>query len=311
LLIFALCALSLTAVHGGTARAAEEDLPELMTYDPTYTGVRNEAADEIRTMQSKSLADKGFIKPNVVHVAVVHHTYMDDDQFGIQMAIPDMISGCYTLTPLEYETKFTEPHFLDVKVKKYRRIAPEGSAATRKCDTQNKMSTALMVLSKKDLQKRGTQEIRFTTEVAGDNYRVVLDDNHLELIPRSMMIFKAQNMAGPLKDRIIYSFASDKMVALQIPMAKPGEDLSSQITSFAYTRALVPTTPNAPATWGGNGMATYYFYDQSGMTVSKITDVGYAEIGKISVERPYDGANGRTTTPVELSVFVTRPGTQL
>lgn len=281
-----------------------------MTYDPQYQGWVNQTAEQIRSAQRASLADKGFIKPDVVQIAVVHHPYMEDDQFGIQMAVPDMISGCFTLTPLEYEAKFTEPHFLDIKVKKYRRVAPEGSAATRKCDNQNKMSTALMVLSKKDLQDKGTQEIRFSTETGTDNYRIILTEDHLELVPRSMMIFKGQNMGGPLKDRILYSFASDKMIALQVPMANPGENLSYEIETFARTRALTPVNPGA-ATWSGNGMATYYFYDDNGHIIDQIGENGYAELGQIAVNRPYDGPEGRTTTAVPLSVFVTRPGTQL
>ena len=307
--------LSFLALSGAFAAPSfaqsEDDLPEVMTYDPTFSGKTNEAAEAIRTAQRQSLSDKGFIRPDAVQVAVVHYPYMEENQFGIQMAVPDMVSGCYTLSPLEYEAKFVDPYFLDIKVKKYRRVPPEGANAHKKCDANNKMSTALMVLDKTDLKSRGTQEIRFSTEMGTDTYKVILDDAHLELVPKSMMIFKAQNLAGPLKDRIMYSFASDKMVALQIPMAQPGEDLTRQVTQFARTRAMSPATPDAPASWGGNGMATYYFYDQSGHIVSQIGEKGYAEIGKVTVNRPYDGPDGRTETSVELSVFVTRPGTQL
>lgn len=308
-LTFALLLLAFAAPV--PAFAQDDDLPESQTYDPTYMGVPNQAADYIRGLQRQSLVDKGFIKPTMVQVAVVHYPYMEEDQFGIQMAVPDMVSGCYTLTPLEYEAKFVDPYYLDIKVKKYRRIAPEGVNVRAKCDKKNKMSTALMVLSKKDLMERGTQEIRFSTEVATDNYKVVIDDAHLELVPRSMVVFKGRDMAGPLKDRIIHSFASDKMIALHVPMAKTGEDLTDQVLSFAKTRALTPATPDQPAAWGGNGLATYYFYDQNGHIIDQIGENGYAEIGKISVNRPYDGDMGRGETPVELSVFVTRPGTQL
>lgn len=310
ILTLSLCVLALS---GGfvPSFAQDEDLPESMTYDPQFAGWVNQNAEQIRNAQRASLMDKGFIKPDQVQVAVVHHPYMDDDQFGIQMTVPDMISGCFTLTPLEYEAKFTEPHYLDIKVKKYRRVAPEGSAATRKCDINNKMSAALMVLSRKDLKEKGTQEIRFSTEAGVDNYRVIMTEDHLELVPRSMMIFKGQNMSGPLKDRILYSFASDKMVTLQVPMAYPGEDLTEAVTMFARTRALTPANAAAPATWSGNGMATYYFYDDNGHVIDQIGEDGYAELGQIAVNRPYDGPDGRTTTPVNLSVFVTRPGTQL
>ena len=65
-----------------------------------------------------------------------------------------------------------------------------------------------------------------------------MDDTHIELVPRSMMIFHAQSLSGPLKDRIIYTFAGSKVVTLQVPMAQSGEDLSEEIASFAITRGL-------------------------------------------------------------------------
>ncbi len=300
--IFALSLLAvIPAVH------AQEEGPESQIYDPTYTGTIPDAVREIQERQRASMADKGYIYPTEVQVDVVHYPYMEDNQFGIQMAIPDMISGCYSLTPLEYEAKFVDPHFLDIKVKRYRRVAPEGSAATEKCSMQNKMSTALMVLDKKDLQSRGTQEIRFSTAAGADTYKIILDDAHIELIPESMIVFRAANPAGPLKDRILHSFASDKMIVLQVPMAQPGEDISEAVGNFARTRALKPASDIG----GGKGEDTYYFLDESGRFAKEIGADGYAEIGTITVQRPSDGPEGRTTTPVELTVFVTRPGTRL
>lgn len=305
--------LSVLALSGGFAPsfAQDDSLSEKNTYDPQYQGWVNQTAEGIRAAQRASLTDKGFIVPDTVQITLVHHDYMTEDQFGIQMSVPDMVSGCFTLTPLEYQADFTPPHYLDIKVKQYRRIAPEGSTATQKCDAQNKMSSSLVVLSKDDLKEKGTQEIRFSTPAGTDNYKIVITDDRLELIPRSMMVFKGQGMAGPLKDRIMYSFANDKMITLQVPMAKPGEDLTDEIILFAKTRALTPTNPDSPATWSGDGTATYYFYDDNGHILEQIGDNGYAEIGQIAVNRPYDGPEGRTTTPVPLSVFVTRPGTQL
>lgn len=290
---------------------AQDDgnLPEMMTYDPTFSGGLNQEAEKIRDMQRQSLGDKGYITPMAVNVSIVHPSYMDENQFGILMAVPDVMSGCYTLTPLEYEAKFTQPDSLNIRVKHYRRLAPEG--ANTKCDTRNKMATALMVLDKKDLLERGTKEINFSTEAARDTYRLVLSDNRLELIPQSMMAFKAPGLTGELKDRLVYTFTSNKMVALQVPMAKSGEDLSEELQNFARTRALKPADADAPTSWAGNGTATYYFYDDAGHVVAQIGEKGYAELGKITVSRPYDGPDGRTEAPVTLSVFATRPGTQL
>ncbi len=308
LLIFALLALMPCV----SAHAQDEGGSESQLYDPTFTGSGgSKAAEQIKAMQKESMADKGFITPQSVHVSLVHYPYMDDNQFGIQMAVPDVVSGCYKITPLGYEAKFVEPFFLDIEVKKYRRVAPEGAPGRTTCDQKNQMSTALMVLDKEDLIKRGTQEIRFSSEIARDTYKIMIDDSQVTLIPKSMMMFKAQNMTGPLKDRLVYSFASDKMVALHVPMAEPGEDVGEQVTAFAKLRALKPASEDGNAVMTGNGTATYYFYDEGGHIRDKIGENGYAELGKIQVNRPYDGPEGRTEIPVELSVFVTRPGTQL
>lgn len=299
----------LTLVFAPPVFAQEEDLPETMTYDPTYTGIANEAADQIRNLQRQSLTDKGFIKPQVVQVSLVHYPYMQEDQFGIQMAVPDMVSGCYKLTPLEYEAKFTEPHFLDIRVKKYRRIAPRG--AMQKCDAQNKMATALMVISKKDLEEKGTREIRFSSEVASDNYKIILTDADIQLVPRSMIVFKAKPLGGPLKDRIVHNFSNSKMVTLQVPMANAGEDLSEEVLSLAYSRGLSPANAGQAPSWNENGRASYYFYDDGGNVMSRIQPDGYTQLGTIEVSRPMDGADGRSETKVPLTVFATRPGTQL
>jgi len=301
LLSLALIALSLPAF------AQDTDLPEIQTYDPTFSGRVNQTANQIRNMKAQSLSDKGFIKPSTVQVSIVHPDYMDDDQFGLQMAVPDVVSGCYELTPLEYEANFVDPYFLDIKVKKYRRIAPEGANAGN-CGTENKQSTGLMVLSRKDLEKRGTKEIRFSTETVTDTYQIFWSASGIELKPESMVVFKAQNMGGSLKDRITYEFKNQTMVVLQVPMAEPSDDVERQIAEFAMVRALSPAGESEASP---NGKRVYYFYDNGGHIAGEIGPEGYGELGRITVGRPMDGPGGRRVVAKELSVFVTRPGTEL
>lgn len=291
------------------AIAQDDGSPETQTYDPTFSGSANQAGDYIRGLQKQSQVDKGYIKPQIVHVSVIHEPYMDEDQIGLQMAVPDVVSGCYKLTPLEYEANFVDPYFLDIKVKRYRRIAPEAGAAVAKCDRQNRMSTAMMVLSKKDLMQRGTQEIRFSTDAGTDKYKIQLSDSVLELVPESMVVFKAQGLGGSLKDRILHTFTGGNVIALHVPMAKPGDNVGNELVRFASMHALSPTGDAPSAT--RNGAPLLYFYDQSGATQSQIGPDGYAEVGTITVNRPYDGPQGRVWTPINLSVFVTRPGTEL
>ncbi|MFA5591784.1 MAG: hypothetical protein WC989_00525 [Micavibrio sp.] len=300
-------ALLCAAILFGAAspsRAQEES----QTYDPTFTGRSNEAADYIRSMQRQSMQKQGFIKPDEVHVSLVRHDYMEDDQFGLQMAVPDVVSGCFEFSPLEYEANFNDPHYLDIKVIHYRRIEPQGGAQAGRCDRQNRMSTAIMVLSRSDLQKRGTQEIRFTADAGTDKYQILWNGSAIELRPLSMMVFKGRPLSGPLNDRIRLGFNGDSVVALHVPMAESGDDVDAQIHQFAMHRAM------APAQDGGNGDSggrIYYFYDQGGHIASQIGEEGYGELGTIMISRPMDGPGGRKLVQKELRVFVTRPGTRL
>jgi hypothetical protein len=92
-------------------------------------------------------------------------------------------------------------------------------------------------------------------------------------------------------------------------MAQPSDNVYGQIMQFATMRALSPAEGYQNT---GNGQRTFYFYDVSGRFASEIdAGGGYSELGSIVVNRPYDGPNGRTATGVNLSVFVTRPDTQL
>ncbi len=285
------------------AASAQE---EMMTYDPTYTGQGNQAAVQLHEAQRQSLGNKGYITPTEVYLDLVHYPYMSDDQFGIQMTLPDMVSGCYDFTPLEYETKYNEPDYMTIKVKHYRRLSPIG--VQQNCDPGNKMVGGLVILDRNELKSRNVEEIKFSTQGGTDTYKINMDDAHIELIPTSMMVFKGQNMTGPVGDRLSYVFPNNKMVTLQIPMAQPDEDLTPQVLNFASTLGL---SPLGEPGWDGQGRPIYYFYDSTGRTASRIGEDGYAEIGTITANRPYDGQDGRTLSGKDLSVFVTRPGTKL
>lgn len=271
----------------------------------------NEGADRIRSLQRRSLANNGFIKPKQIEVSLVQYDYMDpEDQFGLLMVVPDVVSGCWDITPLEYESSFIEPYYFDVKVKHYQRKKIEVANVETDCPAQNKMSTALIVLSKKDLQKRRIRQIRFSSGFVADYYNISASEESLSLFPQSMVIFKAANLTGPKKDRLTLGFNGSGQIALHIPMAKKTDDIKPQLLKFAQMRALTPVA-DMPVTYSANGGATYYFNDDSGHILGTIGEEGYAPLGKVTVGRPYDGPHGRTLTPVPLQVYVTRPGTTL
>ncbi len=291
--------------------ATAQDRTESQLYDPTHMGSKNEAAEIIQRRQRESMSSKGFITPQTIDLSIVHYDYMEPDQFGLLMAVPDVVSGCYKLSPLQYETKFVDPYFLEITVKNYRRTLVDESGGSKQCDRNNQTATALMVLSKKDMMARQTKQLRLSNGSVTDTYDIVLNDDMLELIPRSMMVFRAQNLRGPLEDRMMYSFKGETLVALYVPMAQPGDDIQKQVEDFARVRALSPAYEGDVPAQVGAQKAVWYFYDDDGHIRNKIGEKGYTEIGEIQVSRPYDGPEGRTATSVNLPVFVAKPGIRL
>lgn len=270
---------------------------------------RNENVEAIRRAQQQSMKSKGFIKPNVLEVSLVRYDYMEDDQFGILMVAPDVVSGCWDLSPIEYESTFIDPYYFDVKVKHYQRTPIEVDNISE-CPAGNKMATGLIVLSKSDLEKRQIRQIRFSAGGVADYYDIRTTDKMLQLRPQSMVVFKAKGLTGPQEDRIEIGFGNGGKIALQVPMARKGDKLKDALENLALMHALTPD-PEMPMSYGTGGSQTFYFIDDNGHIADSIGEDGYSEFGTINVARPYDGENGRTLTAVPLQVYVTRPGTKL
>jgi hypothetical protein len=271
---------------------------------------KNDKVDAIKRMQRDSMATKGFIKPQSLEVSLVRYKYMEDDQFGILMVVPDVVSGCWDLSPLEYESTFIDPYYFDVKVKDYQRTPIEVANINGDCPAGNKMSSALIVLSKSDLEKRQIRQIRFSNGFVADYYDISYTDKTFQLKPQSMAVFRAKGMTGPLADHLEIQFGAGGKIALHVPMAKQGENLSEQVENLARMHALTPD-PEMPMSYGTGGSQVFYYNDDNGHIAGSIGEDGYTELGVINVPRPYDGPNGRTLTAVPLQVYVTRPGTQL
>lgn len=271
---------------------------------------KNETADEIRRLQQQSMSDKGFIKPRIIEVSLVRPSYMEDDQFGIQMVVPDVVSGCWEFSPLEYESTFIDPYYFDVTVKHYQRRPVETNNVQSGCPTNNKMTSAMIVLSKSDLQKREIRQIRFSNGSISDYYDIRITDNGIQFRPQSMVIFKAVGMTGPLADYLEMDFGGASKVALHVPMARKGEDVRGAVVALASRHGLTPEV-DTPTSYSAGGSPVFYFTDQIGDVAGTIGEDGYSSLGTINASRLYDGPDGRAYSAVPLQVFVTKPGTQL
>lgn len=114
--------------------AAQEIDSQISTAGSTY---HNETAEAMKRAQQESMQSKGFIKPTTLNVSLVRYDYMEDDNFGIQMVVPDVVSGCWEFSPIEYEFTFIDPYYFDVKVKHYQRKPIEVENINGDCPAGN------------------------------------------------------------------------------------------------------------------------------------------------------------------------------
>ncbi len=271
---------------------------------------KNETGDTIRRLQRESLEKQGYIKPDIIELSLVQHSYMEGSQFGILMTVPDVVSGCWDVSQLQYETSFIEPYYMDVKVKDYKRTKIDVENVQFDCPVHNKMTTALIPLDARDLQNRGIRQIRFFSGYVADYYNIRHMENGITLIPQSMVIFKANRLSGERKDRMTLLFGKNGIVTLHVPMAKKGDHVEQALQNLAYKNALSPS-PDMPATVKRDGSVSMSFTDYTGHVLSQIGEDGYTLLGEIMVARPFDGPQGRALTNVPLQVYVTEAGKQL
>lgn len=265
----------------------------------------NETLEMFKEKQRQIENNKGYIKPQTLYVSTVKYDYFEDDQFGILIDTGDIVTGCWELSPLEYEASFTEQYYMDVKVKHYKRDPIDGE-----CPKGNQTVSALLVLSKTDLQKRGIKQIRFANHVAQDRYEIAFYNDRVELKPLTQIAFIANGLTGSNKDRIIHYNGQKGVIALHVPMAKKGDALSNAILSVARRNNLEPLDAYLSKRYNAD-QKTFFFMDSNGSITDKLGNNHYTEIGTINVKRPYDGPYGRTEIDTSLKVFATLPGKTL
>lgn len=267
----------------------------------------NETIEMMKDHTAAIESKKGHIKPHTLYVSIIRHDYFEDDQFGILIDTGDIITGCWKLSPLEYEASFTEEYYMDIKVKHYKREAIETN-----CPKGNQTVSALVVLSKSDLQARGIKQIRFSNEVARDRYEVSFYNDRVELKPMTQLAFKVQDLHGTNDNKIVHYDGNKSVVALHVPMAKNTDDVASAVLRVARQNNLTPLDSEMANRYKGKkGSATFFFMDENGTTIDQIGTNHYTEVGSIPVKRPYDGPNGRTEIETPLKVFATLPGKTL
>ncbi len=290
--------------------SSAQDEANNQIFVPPGSLFQNKAAEISRIRKEQSLAKSGKIEINQVQISLVHYHYMDPDQFGIMMKLANQTSGCFDVSPLEYEASFIDDNYMDIKVKNYRRKITKTKNPSFDCDQKSKVVSGLVVISAADLKKKNIRQIRFNNGKVQDYYNVSILPDSIQLKPESMVAFKAQGLIGADKNKLVHYFSGKTLVAVHVPMANEGEDIAQSVRNLAYKSALQPVFEQEGLDTSGKNNV-FYFMDPQGRTLDRLNDDGYAELGSIQVPRPYDGPQGRQGLPTALKVFVTRPGTNL
>lgn len=305
--IFLLIALSLIMF---SQPVIANDGVESNVFLPPGTDYENKAAILNQILKQQSFEKNNKIEVNKVLMSLVHYHYMEPDQFGILMKTANSETGCFDVTPIEYEASFIDNNYMDIKIKDYRRTKVKTQDVTFDCDQKSKVITGLVVVSATELQERGIRQIRFSNGEFRDHYDVTFLPDSIRLKPQSMIGFKAEELVGPNKDYMVHYFTDKALVAVHVPMAQDSDNITQKVRNLAYQRALQPVYDQEGIDTSGEGNV-FYFKDPTGRSLNNLNEDGYVELGSIEVLRPYVGTKGREGIPISLKVFLTRPGTTL
>lgn len=246
-----------------------------------------------------------LIAPKIINVSIIHPDYMEADQFGLLMKIPNAVSGCYHVSGLEYQTSFIEGNYMDIDVSGYRRTPMKTKDVAFDCAVGTQVITAMIPINAEDFRSRGIRQLRFKSGAIEDLYDVTVTSDSFTLTPTKATAFRPTNVNA--SGALVFNFAGQGIVALYVPMVNKGEDVAQAVQSLALKNGLMPASdPNMP-----NTAKVFYFIDNSGNILSQIGENGYFELGAVPAIRPYQGGNGKQSLPMPLKVFATKPGTTL
>ena len=266
---------------------------ETQTYDSTgaYETEAEKTTDEADTQED---ADTGRITPREVFVSITPHGNSYETA-GLRLAVPDVVSGCWDVSPLTVESGPQEPYYFDIRVKDYTQ--KEG-----KCDAKNRRAAAIVPIKKKLLEDGKIKILRLTIGTTTDRYNVTYEDGVMRILPSSQVKFKADR-------ELVHNFArsgkkTGALVALIVPTAPEGSDTTQAIADFAATSGLTPAperaTSSLPQENGGTDI--HYYYDSHHVLASRI-GAEFSPVGGTTIPVTYDLRDGRGQESVPAPVY--------
>lgn len=272
---------------------------EEQTFVPPGSQWVNKAQERIKILNQQSMEEQGGVTPQELHLSIIRHSYMEPEQFGILMQTPQTVTGCFDISPIGYEAKFIADLYMDINVSSYTVKPIKTQKVEYACNQGYRAATAMILLNAEDLKNRGTRQLRFSNGAARDNYKISFDNDKIILSPESMLVFKTKD------GNLSYDRNGSNIVALEVPMAKDGDNIAQSLRNIASKNGLNPVTDMSllPKSASQNSNIFYYI-DELGRFTDSVNEKGYAELGVIPASRLFIDENGKGQKTVPLKVFV-------
>ncbi len=266
---------------------------ESQTYDSMGT-YENDAEQAVEEQAQEQDAQDGKIVPDHVEVSLVpqgdsHKTV------GMRFSVPDVVNGCWAISPLKYDTAQQDPFYYDIVIHDYTR--KEGP-----CSAGNRMAMATVPLEKKLIEDGKMKILRLSIGTTIDRYNVAYKDGIVTITPESQIKFKA---AGDL----IYNFErsgekTGALIGLIIPVAPANTDTTQAIADFAEMNGLTPAPESATSSLPlkNGGSQIHYYYDSRHAMAGRVTSE-FAQVGGTTIPMTYDVQDGRGQEFVPAPVY--------
>lgn len=269
-------------------------MAESQTFSPARLGNQQEAIAQAEKAKADAARDDNIIVPNRVMVTLVTQDN-PQEEVGLRFSVPDVMNGCWDISPLRYDTSSQGPFYYDVTIKDYTR--KEGA-----CTGKNRAARATVPIAKKLLEEGKIKVLRLSLGDVTDRYNVTYDNGAVEIMPETQRIFKTTI-------DLSYNFNKSNnktgaLIALIAPTAPAHANTEQALANFAAIYSLTPAPQNAtsslPASNGGSDI--HYYYD-SKKTLTPRLNGEFAPVGTTGIAQIVDVKDGRDQTLISAPVY--------
>lgn len=166
-----------------------------------------------------------------------------------------------------------------------------------------------VVLKRKELIENNVKRISIKSDFGTEDYQLEIGKNTLALKGKTGGFLFKPNGKIRHKDPLLHYFYPKNTIILSVPRAMERDKINLQLKNIALQKGLVPlkTVIKNFASLNRNSK-DFYFLDQSGITISRLSHDQNMYFGKIALDKKYLGPNGEYTEKITKNVYARLPG---